>query len=64
MPSTFRFILVGMLLYLGLVRPRMAVRVAIVMVVLGTFYVFIGPLFVKGIAAHKARRDAKASSGE
>ncbi|MBM4144247.1 MAG: hypothetical protein FJ225_11750 [Lentisphaerae bacterium] len=39
---------------------RMAVRVAVFMIVLGTGYVVFGPLFVKGVAAHKARRDAKA----
>jgi len=52
-------VLVFLLLYLGLVLPRMAVRVAVIMLVLGAVYVFIGPLFVKGFAAHKARRDAR-----
>jgi len=56
-------ILVGLLLYLGLVRPRMAVRVAIVMMILGAIYVFIGPLFVRGVAAHKARKDARDDPG-
>ena len=54
-------ILFVLLLYLGLVMPRMAVRVAVFMLILGVIYVFIGPMFVKGIAAHKARRDARAA---
>jgi CDP-diacylglycerol--serine O-phosphatidyltransferase len=39
-------------------QPR-AARVAALMIGLGTIYVVIGPLFVKGMAAHKARREAR-----
>jgi len=37
----------------------LSVRVAIVLLVLGAVYIFIGPLFVKGMAVHKARMEAK-----
>jgi CDP-diacylglycerol--serine O-phosphatidyltransferase len=52
-------ILVTLLLTFGLSRPRLAIPVAVVMIALGTVYVVIGPLFVKGMEAHKARRDAR-----
>jgi CDP-diacylglycerol--serine O-phosphatidyltransferase len=38
---------------------KAAVWVAIIMIALGLIYVGIGPLFVKGIAAHKARKEAR-----
>jgi CDP-diacylglycerol--serine O-phosphatidyltransferase len=57
-------VLVVLLLYLGLVRPKLAVHVAVFMIGLGVLYVVIGPLFVKSIAAHKARRDARSAAGE
>ncbi|MDD4872202.1 MAG: CDP-alcohol phosphatidyltransferase family protein [Kiritimatiellae bacterium] len=37
----------------------LSVRVAIVLLVLAVVYIVIGPLFVKGMTAHKARMDAK-----
>lgn len=52
-------ILVVLLLCLS---PRMAVRVAITMIVLGAIYVGIGPLFVRGMAVHKARKEIKYAS--
>ena len=48
-------ILVVLLLCLG---QHMAVRVAVAMIVMGMVYVGIGPLFVKGMAAHKAKKEA------
>ena len=39
-------------------RPEWAVRVAVVMIALGAVYVVIGPVFMKGLVAHKARRSA------
>jgi len=49
-------ILVILMLSLGY---RQAVRVAVLMIVLGLVYVAVGPLFVKGMAVHRARRDAR-----
>jgi CDP-diacylglycerol--serine O-phosphatidyltransferase len=34
----------------------LATKVAVFMILLGAGYVFIGPVFVRGVAAHKARR--------
>jgi phosphatidylserine synthase len=39
-------------------RPRLAARVAGMMIGLGTVYVGLGPLFLKTLAARKARRGA------
>ena len=36
-----------------------SVRVAIVLLVMGAAYIFLGPLFVKGLAVHKARMEKK-----
>ncbi|OGV67243.1 MAG: hypothetical protein A2283_04850 [Lentisphaerae bacterium RIFOXYA12_FULL_48_11] len=36
-----------------------SVRVAIILLVMGVAYIFLGPLFVKGMAVRKARMDAK-----
>ena len=52
-------LLVVLLCVLGFFRPRSAVWIAILMIVLGVIYVFIGPLFVKGVEAHRARREAR-----
>ncbi len=52
-------ILVVLFLGLGLYQPRMGVRMAVAMIIMGLGYVGIGPLFVRGYAAHKARRDAR-----
>jgi len=38
---------------------RMGAKVAILLLALGAGYVMIGPLFVKGVAVHKARREAR-----
>jgi len=40
-------------------RDRVAAASAVVMIVLGAGYVMIGPLFVKGMAVHKARRELR-----
>jgi len=40
-------------------EPRLGMHVAIVMIALGTGYVVIGPLFVRSMAVHKARKAAK-----
>jgi CDP-diacylglycerol---serine O-phosphatidyltransferase len=39
-----------------------AVRLATVMIVLGVGYILFGPLFVKGVAAHRARKQRKSSN--
>jgi len=52
-------VLVVLLFYLGHYMPPLAVRVAVIMMALGVGYVVIGPLFVKGMAAHKARKEAR-----
>lgn len=39
-----------------------SVRVAVVLLAMGALYIFIGPLFVKGMAVHKARMEAKKPS--
>lgn len=54
-------ILVGLLLGLALVDPSKATKVAGGMLVIGIGYVIIGPLFVKGVAVHKARREARST---
>jgi CDP-diacylglycerol--serine O-phosphatidyltransferase len=48
-------ILVGLFVCLG--RNQGAAYVAALMLVLGLLYVILGPLFVKGVEIHKARRD-------
>jgi CDP-diacylglycerol--serine O-phosphatidyltransferase len=40
---------------------RLAGKVAILMLVMGAVYVIIGPLFVKGMEVHRARKEAKAN---
>jgi CDP-diacylglycerol--serine O-phosphatidyltransferase len=59
-------ILVCTFIYFGWVRHRVwAVRMALLMILLGLGYIFIGPLFVKGMAVHKARKEARlARDGE
>jgi CDP-diacylglycerol--serine O-phosphatidyltransferase len=52
-------VLVALLIGLGWLNPSLGVRVAVVMIVLGIGYVIIGPMFVLGYEAHKARRDAR-----
>ena len=49
-------ILVGLFVCLG--RNQGAAYVAALMLVLGLLYVILGPLFVKGVEIHKARRDS------
>jgi len=49
-------ILVFLLLFL---QDRAAVYVSGIMLLLGIIYVSIGPLFVKGMAVHKARKEAR-----
>jgi CDP-diacylglycerol--serine O-phosphatidyltransferase len=41
----------------------LSVRVAIVLLAMGVAYIVLGPLFVKGMAVHKARMDAKKNGG-
>jgi CDP-diacylglycerol---serine O-phosphatidyltransferase len=54
--------LVITLLCLGLSDQlgQWAARLAIVMIALGVGYILLGPLFVKSVAAHKARKERKA----
>ena len=56
-------VLVGLFLGFGHNVPWVAVRVAVVIIVLGVGYVVLGPLFVKGVAVHKARREARLGGG-
>lgn len=56
-------LLVSLLLYLGHQHPTQGVRLAIAMIALGMGYVILGPLFHRGIAAHKARRNVKRMQG-
>ena len=48
-------VLVTLLLCL---RARLALHVAVIMLVLGLAYIVFGPLFMKGVAVHRARRDS------
>lgn len=47
-------IVVGLFVYFD---KRNAVYVAVLMLIMGLLYVVIGPLFVKGVEIHRARRD-------
>jgi len=49
-------VLVTLMVCLG---DRLAVKVAVLLILLGAVYVFAGPLFVRGMAVHKARREAE-----
>jgi len=49
-------VLVALFICLG---PRLAVRAAIVMIGLGAAYIVIGPMFVKTMTVHKARKEAR-----
>ncbi|MBN2302253.1 MAG: CDP-alcohol phosphatidyltransferase family protein [Lentisphaerae bacterium] len=58
-------ILVALLLVLTLVRAYdKASRVAVIMLALGMIYVVIGPMFVKSVAIHKARKAARTRLNE
>ena len=46
---------------LWLLQQRLAAKVAFVMILLGSGYVLFGPLFVKGMAVHRARKEARAN---
>lgn len=50
---------VGLLWFLWFLAPHTAARAAVFMMLLGIGYVVIGPAFVKGYAAHRARREAR-----
>lgn len=59
-------LMVAALLLLGHFQPVFAARLATFMIVLGAGYVALGPLFVKGVAAHKAikaRKEAAQANG-
>jgi len=43
---------------------RWSTVVALIMIALGVSYIVFGPLFVKGIAAHRARMEARNANGE
>ena len=47
-----------------LLDHRTGVRVALVMLALGLPYIFLGPLLVKGVAVHKARKEAKLTEAD
>lgn len=49
-------VLVALLLVMGWLHLRPAAHIAIVMLMLGVCYVVFGPLFVRGMQAHSARR--------
>ncbi|MFO7871127.1 MAG: CDP-alcohol phosphatidyltransferase family protein [Kiritimatiellia bacterium] len=50
---------VVLVILLMLLKQKWAALVAAVMILLGLVYVGIGPLFVKGVEAHRARRESK-----
>jgi len=52
-------LLVALLWILWAVDETLAVRLAAAMMVLGAGYVVLGPLFVKGMAVHRARQEAR-----
>jgi CDP-diacylglycerol---serine O-phosphatidyltransferase len=54
-------VLVALLLFLGFTArlERWSVPVAIAMIVLGLGYIVFGPLFVKGMAVHKAWKESR-----
>jgi len=56
--SLFAICIVLVILLIAL-DVHSAVPVAVIMLVLGTGYVIIGPVFVKGVEIHKARRAAR-----
>ena len=56
--SLFIFCVVMVVLLLCL-KEQLAVHVATFMLVLGFCYCVFGPLFVKGVAVHRARREAR-----
>ena len=49
-------ILVALLFYRG---KSVSVVAAVTMLALGVIYIFIGPLFVKGVEVHRARKEAR-----
>jgi len=50
-------LVIGMLLFDS--YPRVAAGSAVTMIALGLVYIFIGPLFVKGVEAHRARQEGR-----
>ena len=54
-------VLVGMLFLPG---EGLAVKAAIVLLMMGVVYIAIGPLFVKGVEAHKARKERRLATGQ
>ena len=54
---------VVLVVLLWVLHHRLAARVAALMIVMGSGYVLIGPLFVRGMDAHRARRDARHRGG-
>lgn len=58
--NTAMFLLCAVLVVLLIcLRQRSAAKIAAIMMGMGGIYVVIGPLFCKGMAMHKARRQAK-----
>jgi sugar phosphate permease len=51
-----------LVILLWVLDQKMATRVAALMIWLGLGYVLFGPLFIKGMAAHKARRETRAAA--
>ena len=43
--------------------PPIAAGSAVTVIVLGLGYIFIGPLFVKGVEAHRARQESRSNGG-
>lgn len=50
---------VVLVVLLWVLNHRLAARVAVLLIILGTGYVLIGPMFVRGMEAHRARREAR-----
>ena len=59
--SLFALCVVLVLLFLW-PNTYLAVRSAAIMILLGVAYIVFGPLFVKGVEVHKARKEARAAA--
>jgi CDP-diacylglycerol--serine O-phosphatidyltransferase len=61
--KAYLFVPTALLVVLWLwIGPRVGVWLALAMLILGLAYCVCGPLFVKGMAVHKARKEARAQN--
>lgn len=47
-----------------LLEPKIGVRIAIFLIILGVIYIAIGPLFVKTLTVHKARKESRLNGSD